>query len=81
MTDTPRENPETEADTTAATPDKAVTGDGKARPEPRSFGGANQGADPSDADYGDANGGAEIAADDAGASAMAERAANDVERP
>lgn len=77
MTEPPRNRPESDADT----PDKAVTGDGKARPEPRSFGGANQGADPSDADYGDANGDAEIAADDAGASAMAERAANDVERP
>ena len=72
MTDTPRNRPETEAET----PDKAVAGDGKAQPEPRTFGGANQGADPSQ----DANGGAEIAADDAGASAMAERAANDVER-
>ena len=77
MTDTPRETPGSDAET----PDKTVTGDGKSQPEPRSFGGANQGADPSDADYGDANGGAEIAADDAGASAMAERAANDVERP
>lgn len=79
MTDTPRNSPEIEieTDTGAETPDKAVTGDGKARPEPRSFGGANQGADPSSPDD---NGSAEIAADDAGASAMAERAANDVER-
>ena len=77
MTDTPADRPETDP----KTPGKTVSGDGKSRPEPRSFGGANQGADPSDPNYGDANGGAEIAADDAGASAMAERAANDVERP
>ena len=76
MTDTPREPAQTDPET----PDKAIAGDGKSRPEPRSFGGGNQGADPSATDY-DANDGAEIAADDAGASAMAERAANDVERP
>ena len=75
MSNTPQDRPETDPEKTAA--DRKVAGDGKSRPEPQSFGGANQGADPTDPD---ANDGVDIAADDAGASAMAERAANDIER-